>query len=178
MSQEMANKVRHLPCIAINTTYKLVPWAEVLYAHDARWWNNTPDAKNHPGLKVGGSGCPPYVRTLRNTGTLGYDPTPGCIRTGGNSGYQAIHFAMHAGARRILLLGYDMRGEHWHGRHAGMPNPESGLLKRWAQRFATLTEPAKELGVEIINCTPGSAVTCFPIMLVEDALARMVPCTA
>ncbi len=36
--------------------------------------------------------------------------------------------------------------------------------------FPTLIEPLKARGVEVVNCTPGSALTCFPMGKIEDLL--------
>jgi len=173
MSSMVAESVRDLPCIAVNNTFRLAPWAGVIYAHDAQWWEHpsNKDAHKAPGLKIG---CEPTpgVFTLRNTGWEGFDPDPSCIRVAGNSGYQAVHLAMHASASRILLLGFDMKGGHWHGPHPySLSNPIDAFFTRWVQRFATLVPAARQMGVEIINCTPGSAIECFPRMTVEECIA-------
>src|SRR3990172_714287 len=152
-----------LPALATNNTYRLAPWADVLYAADDAWWQEHPDALGFRRVKVGGGNPPdPRVMVLRNTGAEGYDPDPTCFRTGGNSGYAAVHIAAQAGARRILLLGFDMRGGHWHGPHPKplrtTPPPTFG---RWIERFETLAAELEKRGVQVINCTPGSALKCF-----------------
>ena len=178
MSQSVADKVRHLPCITVNTTYKLAPWAAVIYAHDAAWWRLHADALALPGLKVGGEPVP-GVLTLKKTGVMGFDPNPSCMRVGGNSGYQALHLAIQAGASRILLLGYDMTGGHWHGQHpAQLGNPAEGAYQRWLPRFDTLIPAIEDRYVDVVNCTPGSKLTCFRMMPLESALARVESCTA
>lgn len=88
------------------------------------------------------------------------------MHSGGNSGYQAANLALHTGARRIVLVGYDMRRgadgrAHWHGDHPPhMNNAPPDALSRWVRAFDSVpaTLPAD---VEIINATPGSAVTAF-----------------
>ena len=175
MSQSVADKVSHLPCIAINTTYRLAPWAEVIYAHDAAWWNHHADAKELPGLKVGGERAA-GVLTLKNTGLMGFDPDPSCMRVGGNSGYQALHLAIQAGASRILLLGYDMTGGHWHGKHpAQLGNAGEGAYQRWMPRFESLIPAIEDRYVDVINCTPGSKLTTFRMMSLEQAIASTEP---
>jgi hypothetical protein len=120
MSQAVADAVHAagIPAIAINSTFRLAPWADVLYAADPEWWAHPSnrDALVFKGLRLS---CQPMkaVLQLRNSGVTGFDPDPAAVRTGGNSGYQALHVAIHAGAARVLLCGYDMHGGHWHGKH-------------------------------------------------------------
>ena len=168
-----------LPAIAINDSFRLAPDAAMLYAADGAWWtHHAQDALKFPGLKVTAQDSCVFrqVLLLKPTGTEGFDPDPACLRTGGNSGYQAIHIAIHAGASRILLLGFDMsaaKGAHWFGKHpAPLRNTVPSSYEAWKGRFPALAGR----GAEIINCTPGSALTCYPAQALEDALApRPVP---
>lgn len=171
MSQKIADRVKHLPCIAINTTFRLAPWATMLYAADRAWWLHPEhgDAWQHPGMRVSIDDVP-GVRKLHNSGVLGFDPNPECVRTGGNSGYQAIHIAAHAGASRILLIGFDMRGGHWHGDHPqGLVNTVEETFHKWRGRFESLAASLPK-AVHVINCTPGSALRAFESMELEHAL--------
>ncbi len=94
------------------------------------------------------------------------------MHSGGNSGYQAANLALHTGARRIILVGYDMRRgpdnrAHWHGDHPPhMNNAPPHALATWAAAFDSVP-PTLPAGVEIINATPGSAVTAFPFASLE-----------
>lgn len=175
MSQSLANRVAAagLRSIAINDTFRLAPWADILYAADTGWWRvHCHDALKFAGLKVTCNSSVEFkaVNLLKQSGVEGFDPRTDSIKTGGNSGYQALHVAIHAGAKRILLLGFDMHdrnGHHWFGKH---PKPlrttETNTYRIWAGRFGAL----RDRGADIINCTPGSALTCFPILEFEAAL--------
>lgn len=104
----------------------------------------------------------PAVHMLRNGGPdkLSIDNSTVC--TGRNSGYQTINLAVLAGARRIVLFGYDGRvgaGGRTHF-HDGHPDKTHGGL--YAQNFRSMVEPLAKLGVEIVNCSPGSAIDAFP----------------
>lgn len=182
MSQEVCDLVHRTPgvqAIAINETWRLAPWATMLYAADPEWWtfHGNRALREFRGLKVS---CMPVngVLQLRNSGTEGFDPDPSAVRTGGNSGYQALHIAAHAGAARVLLCGFDMRGgaDHWHGRH---PHPlkqtDDEQFARWIRRFGTLAPVLAKRGVDVVNCTPGSALQCFRMGVLEDELARTEP---
>lgn len=165
-----AHRQKRAAAIAVNDAFKLAPWADVLYAADAAWWRvNEQQALAFAGRKVSCDVQVPYrvVERLKQTGLEGYDPTPGHVRTGGNSGYQALHLAISEGAERVLLLGFDMKGTHFFGRHvAPLRNTDMSTFARWIGRFAAL----KGRGAEIINCTPGSDLTCFPRLDLENAL--------
>jgi uncharacterized Rossmann fold enzyme len=160
LTQQQVDSVEHLPTIAINDAYRLAPWADMLYAADIKWWEMNPEAHKFPGMKVSCSYTMiwPEILCLRQTGTTGFEPKPDSVRTGGNSGYQAIHVAIHAKARKVLLFGFDFHGTHFFGRHeAPLRNTEPEQFLRWAPRFAELNGR----GTEIVNCTPGSALDCF-----------------
>ncbi|MBI3150079.1 MAG: hypothetical protein HYZ17_16365 [Betaproteobacteria bacterium] len=164
MSQDVADRVRAagIPAIVVNNTFRLAPWADILYAADAKWWDATPDAMRFAGLKVS---CEPVrgAMSLRNAGKLGYSDEPDCVHTFGNSGAQAIQIGAKAGGARILLFGFDMRGGHWHGEHQKpLRNTTPASFERWAADMQTLAVALAQRGVAVINCTPGSALRCFP----------------
>lgn len=156
--------------IAVNTSYELAPWADVLYACDGKWWFWHRGVPTFQGLKFAlerGAGQWKGVQVLENTGIEGLETAPTGLKNGRNSGYQALGLAVHLGATRILLLGYDMHGSHWFGQHPdGRQSPYQDFLKR----FPTLLAPLARLGVTVINCTPKSRLTCFPQMPLREAL--------
>lgn len=79
------------------------------------------------------------------------------------------------GAKRIVLLGYDMKqgpnGEkHWHPDHTHGSNPGKGQFDGWLKRYRTLPPDLEKAGVDVLNCTPNSALDCFPMARLEDVL--------
>ena len=173
MSKAIADEVLDsgIATIVINDNYRIAPWADMLYAADSCWWNvHAQEALNFKGIKVTCHESTVYkaVNWLRQSGVEGYDPDPKMIRTGGNSGYQAVHVAIQAGAKRIVLLGFDMGGSgHWFGKHKPpLRNTDPNSYCVWVSRFPGLMGH----GAEIVNCTPGSAITCFPMMTLQEAL--------
>lgn len=166
MSLQVAEQVRAagVPAVVVNETFRLALWAPLLYAADADFWRARPEALAFGGHKVTASRSveSELVRVLQVDGAEGFTPDPTRIRTGGNGGFAALHIAMQAGARRVLLCGLDLRGEHWHGRHgAPLRNPTPELFGLWRAAFSSLVAPARERGVDVVNCSPGSALTCF-----------------
>lgn len=164
--------------IAINDAYRLAPWADVLYAADRKWidWHDGVPSFTGPKFSIEGGSTPATTRpgwtVLRNTGFVGLELDPTGLRAGFNSGYQALNLAVHLGARRILLLGYDMAPavdgrSHWFGDHPDkMPSPYDQMRAA----FATLVEPLAELGVEVINCSRQTALLTFPCYPLDTML--------
>lgn len=108
----------------------------------------------------------------------GLNPIPGVINEGGpagaSSGFQATGLAItQFHATRVLLLGFDMKGGHWHGEH---PEPLTNVapagMPPFAEAFATMVPMLKDMGVEVVNCTPGSAITCFRNSTVQAELRQ------
>jgi hypothetical protein len=145
----------------------------VLYFADSQWWEWHHEKKEYKGFA--GQRCTIEntgrlvqeidVHMLHNYGVDGLSLAPNGVHTGSNSGYQAVNLAVLAGAKRILLLGYDMKFQgartHWHGGHP-IRTASPSTYKGFASRFHSLVEPLSRLGVEVINCTPGSALDAFP----------------
>lgn len=101
----------------------------------------------------------------------------GTVGGGGNSGFQALNLAVQFGARRIVLIGFDMQdigGLHWYGRNRWPQanNPNEGQMKRWATSMEKAAPALTERGVEVVNASPTSALAVFAKMSVEAALER------
>lgn len=160
MSQAVADAVRgKCRVVAVSDAYMLAPWADALVSTDAAWWAAHPDAKNFEGIKY--TGAPAYL------------PVPGVTRapwgdTGTNSGLLACKTAYAMGASRILLCGFDMHGTHFFGTHP------PGLGNTTPERFVELRKQFdvwRPRNVEVLNCTPGSALQAYPFADLHEALA-------
>lgn len=115
----------------------------------------------------------PDIFMMLNLGITELSENPNGLHTGTNSGYQAINIAVLAGAKRILLLGYDMRfpggKSHWHSGHP-IKVPE-GHYTGYGKQFDTMKPQLARLEVDVVNCTQGSALKAFPISTLERELA-------
>ena len=146
--------------IAINNTFELAPWADIIYACDARWWDKRIEE----------------VRQVCTGELWAYEENKHGIKraelkkTGGNSGYQAARLAItEFGASRLILLGYDMQGSHWHEDHGeGFHNPNENHFKQWIGWMCLLAREFPE--VEIINASRQTAIECLPRLSLEAAL--------
>jgi hypothetical protein len=168
--------------IAVKDAVRLAPWADVLYAcgSDAgRWWPTYgPTLQDFAGLRFTlDPAAAAWATALKQTGFSGLETDPHGLRTGKNSGYQAINLAVHLGAARIVLLGYDLqqgpKGEQrWFGSHPWQTRPWSELGHAMLPLFETLVEPLAKAGVTVINATRRTALACLPRAPIERALAQ------
>jgi len=177
LTQEDVNAVRGRVdgVVAISNAIDLAPWADVLYSCDGKWWKWREGMPSYKGLKFSlkddsKKWASHGVQKLKHTGRAGLELSPDGLRDGYNSGYQAINLAVHLGAKRIVLLGYDMRGTHFFGQHPDRSVPSFSMC---LPRFAGLVKPLADIGVDIVNCTRKTALTCFRQAPLESVLAPM-----
>ena len=168
---------RAVRVIAVNDAVYPCWWADWLHAGDGKWWEHHAGALGAwPGIRTTttASLLDSYgVRLLQVSGTDGFDPDPAYVRSGHSSAYHAICAAVHAGAARVLLLGLDMKTaadgrRHWFGEH--WDGTEVDYAATMLPCFETLVEPLAALDVEIFNCAPDSALTCFRPLRLADLL--------
>jgi hypothetical protein len=161
--------------IAVNNGYLLAPWADVLWATDARWWRWHKGVPGFAGLKfslwVGGLALPKDVHVLRNDGYSGLCLDPAGVKNGKNGGYAALNLALHLGASRVILLGYDCHRsggkDHWHPEH---PTKMSNPYQTWRRLFNGMAPELVKAGVSVVNCSRSSSLECFPRMPLSVAL--------
>lgn len=156
----------------------LAPWADILFGADAKWWRHYHErALKFEGRKVCARATLPWREVYSLTQSYEhptFDPRPTHLVSGGNSGYMAVHIAVHLGATRILLLGFDMREgrnrrRHWFGNHPGRLNAR-GNFSGWNRAFEKFAKVLHLMNIEVLNCTPDSALKCFRRVPLEMAL--------
>lgn len=177
--------------IAINDSHRLAPWADCLYSSDRKWYAHYNGVPGFKGLKFGIGSAPgkrnpfprfPDIQVLTNVGYDGFPNVRHGLTNGRNSGFAAIVLSVHLGARRVILLGYNMNTHggksHWFGRHPSpLPNPDS-LLPSFRKRFYTLIKPLADAGVTVINCTEHSSLDMFPFQPLREVLPAAVESAA
>ena len=184
LTEAVAQRCQGLRVLAVNDAYRLMPFAEVLYCCDAEWWHLHQGCPGFLGEKWSSHSVRPLpendkattaekygLRLVAGRDGEGFSMDPGVIHYGSTSGFQAINLALLMGAKRVLLVGFDMHsrnGRHFFGDH---PAPLVNAL-RYEGTVPEFRRAAESLppGIEIINCTPGSALDCFPMVSLEDAL--------
>lgn len=157
--------------MTVNDAVFVCPFVDWQHASDEPWWRAYDGLPNFPGFKSSISKTRyASVFTFENTDTTGYDPRPGMLRSGGLSGYQAIHIAAQCGVKQIALVGFDMAGGHFFGDHpANIPHPSPN----WDHRHKDMLDLAEAiwpLGIEIVNCSPESRLRAWP----KDDLERTI----
>lgn len=159
-SRELADRVRGLPLGAVGNAYELAPWADFIAASDGAWWRSNPAARELPGRKF----C---MGTAAEIERVRIDQLGSVV----NSGVLALECAVQAGATRILLIGFDMRGTHFFGPYTnGLRNTQPHQRAQHVLQYEAWARMRR--GVEVINCTPGSALTCFPKAELDACLAE------
>lgn len=170
--------------IVLNKGFKSFPNATALYWCDEDWASkNFDDLQKHPcklrfNAKFhvsqvhfdkntqGLAGC----TLLKRTGDFGIDSDVNHVR-GNNSGAHAINLAANMGARKIVLLGYDMRivdgKTHWHGGYQLAMRP-SIYNDLFIPSINSMAIPLKTMGVKVVNATPNSNLKCFPYEPLES----------
>jgi len=175
-----------LRVLAINNQGFAAPWADVWYSHDAAWWSTYTDTTKFPdhaallrafpgeracwddfGIPYGARPIP-REKPVDGLGLEG-------VRSGCNSGFQAINLAFLRGAKTIIGTGYDMQHtggkRHNHADHpAPLGNFSAGMPEMCRRHMGTLAGPLRELGVRVINATRETALTCFERMSLADAI--------
>jgi hypothetical protein len=186
LTPEVAASVKGCNIVAVNDAWRLLPFAQVLYACDASWWTVHKGASGFAGERWSSHGAAGRIRHNdkalvaakyrlnlvegRDGSTFSTDP--GFIHYGSNSGFQAVNLALLMGAIRIVLVGFDMQAvdgrKHFFGDHcAGLRNTSN--YRNFIQAFERAAK-ALPAGLEILNATPGSALRCFPMVDLHDAL--------
>lgn len=164
--------------VVTNNSFRIAPWADVLYAMDQNWWD-----------VMGKEAKATFTGELLTNKSVNY---PGVTkgdhfikhRAGMNSGSGAISVAVHRGAEKVVLLGcdgcymaadgtatFDQAGskKHWHGDHArGLGNAKS--VKNFNAQFKHMADAFKGRAL-IVNCSPVSIVDCFPKATLDEALS-------
>lgn len=182
--KDLPSVERRCKVIAIKHNVELCPWADVVYGCDPAWWLHRQGLPSFAGLKVAWSGARleyPDIRKVeiadgtsaKYSDRLHFEP--GTIGGGGNSGFQALNLAVQWGARKILLVGFDMTDRanvHWYGRNQwpAANNPDQSNFKRWLAAFEGAAGQLRDIGVEVFNASTISALGCFPRLTIKQFL--------
>lgn len=155
--------------IGVNSAWMMVPWIDVLYAGDNRYW------KAHvKDIEAAGIKSKRLSRSSTAEKCAGAKYMKTRMKDDYNSGQLAIEVAIRRQADLVVLLGFDAsveNGLHCHGPHKKTPNPNQDRCRRWHEQFARI--PANYPQANIVNCSRETALTCFPRQSLEDVLASL-----
>lgn len=187
---ERARKADSIRAIAVNDAYLQAPWADTLYAADLNWWNHHKGVPKDPFTcrichREHGGWAGPKFSVAPNTKDrhsyvtlLPTDSKAGLgldrVRQGQNSGYQAVNMAILSLGVRVVLVGFDMRvvenKRHFFGDHIGPGMNKASDYVGFRDRFRGMAADCSKHGIEVLNCTPGSALDCFKPVSLDEVL--------
>lgn len=164
--------------IAINKAFLNVPFASVMYWTDSRVYQwHKKDIENFSGLKYTIRPHSSYredVLILRKGNRHGLETTSDRLAHGDNSGYAAINLAYHLGAKKIVLLGYDMGNNgtksHYHEGYPVTATSQKTYNDRFIPGFSTIAGELKRKGIKVFNASPQSRLNAFPKITLQESL--------
>jgi len=161
-----------------NVAYMLGDWVDIVLYGDQNFYTRYYESLAlFPRLKIT---CYPHkvkqdwlkYIPMDKDHPRGISRNPSKISWNKNIGGASINLAYHTGATRVFLLGFDMNlnsvgRQHWHNIYNRGPIVEQERIRKLPfpkhQRcFPNIVYDAKELGLEIINVNPDSAIKQFP----------------
>ena len=169
---------------ACNDAFRLAPDAALLHACNYQWWAaRWEEVKRLPAEKwtTNGKAAAEFgLHWLAEVNKPGLSTDPSILHHGHSSGYQLVGQACRNGAERIVLLGYDMKfapdydgkvkqvgsgPRHFFGeyepalQHWPSVKVQAGVHVELLDLYRSI---ARQGLVEIVNCTPDTALDCFP----------------
>lgn len=168
--------------LAVSNAWKhTAGWADAHFAADRRYWRAYLGKMRAAGIPLERiwSSCnqtaregTQFVRATNRPGLGEHE-----LHSGGNSGYMAVNLAYLWGARRIMLLGFDMQAgpageKHFDGDHPA-PLVQVMPFASWVRAFDLMATDLAKRGAVVINCTRRTALACFRCAPLEDELARV-----
>jgi SAM-dependent methyltransferase len=192
LTPEVVEACKGQNVLTVSNAYELFPNANVFYSGDARWFeihSKLADLQGEiwstydPSRKAEENKENVAERYGINLIGVRYDEAfsldPSYVNSGNNSGFAGLNLAILMGAKRIVLVGFDMRHvdgkKHFFGDHPSpLRNSPPKVFPAWIEIF---TKAAKTLpaDIKVVNATPDSALQCFPAWGLEAALAWASP---
>lgn len=177
--------------IGTNMAFRLGPWVSSMIFCDLQFFRayhkeihafhglKVTDLNNlDPNLSEYGED----ILRLRRDNRNGISKNPEVLCWNYTTGMGAINLALLMGAKRIMLLGYDMQRDvddvrnyrtHWHGSMALYERPSSlNLFKRWEMRYENFSREINQCfpDVEILNVNMDSGLNVWPKVQLKDVL--------
>jgi hypothetical protein len=164
--------------IVINSSYQAFPEAQFLVFADMRWWiDNMKALKDFKGKIIGlSNSCSGHANLLHMTRTnkLGLADDAGTLMVKNTTLTAAINLAVHLGVNKIVLLGIDQRNgpdgrTHHHAPHKWKQT--ANCYQRQQTDLPRIAEDLRARNIECVNASPGSALTLWPVVKLEDHCA-------
>jgi hypothetical protein len=164
--------------VVIKKNIEKYPSAEVVYGCDGPWWQSVNGLPDYHGIKLCQDPivCRQYnlhrIEVKVDRGILLDDP--GVVGGGHNSGFQLLNIVIQFGVMGIILIGFDMNGDHWYGRNTwrNANNPIEWNFQRWRQSMYAVANDIKNMGIDVVDVSPIGSLKCFRKSTVDLALSQ------
>ncbi len=179
--------------IGINMAVTIADWIDFLFFGDSDWFFRNRQKVDE--AKVERVSCDDLFEKERYRSIVkhmhkdkkknyGISNVPGYVCWNKNSGLASLSLAYQLGAKRIILVGFDMDSDcidskdryHIFGFHYEQKtsppdkNKREEKFRRMKFGLPAIAKDARRLGVEIINANPESAIEEFPKANVKELL--------
>lgn len=180
---------------AMNHAWRVFPSADAFHAcnyqyYDAEWENGLKDLTCQKTTIDMQTARKYNIRYIAGRWGDGFSQDQSYIHYGHGSGFQTPQIAYHDGFKRILLCGYDMAyARDYNGRNKRVGSTprhffgeyDHPMLNHWPSKRVVngvheeLIEQFEKVKLlnpdcEIVNCSEGSAMECFPFGKLDDFL--------
>lgn len=168
--------------VAVNDAVLHLPFATALFSADAMWIRNRFEVisqfPRERYLAVAEdfdfTDAPEATYLWRSRHGYGLSDNPCAVYMGGgNSGFAALNLAYLKGAKRVILLGYDLSapGMYWHSGYPwSAPLNNDLTFGRWVHGFDTAIAQLHNRGIQVINASPASRIQAFQRVSLDEAL--------
>lgn len=126
--------------VAVSDAIRMAPWADALVSHDRAWWKENKD------LEFSGPRFHAHGEEIEGMERL--TPTS-------NSGCLGVQVAARQNPDKIILLGADLHGTHFFGRHKRLRNTQPHQFETMKRQYAKFAH------LPVVNCSPISTLKCF-----------------
>jgi len=186
----LIEKLKGKRVIAVNDAYILGDWIPICFFGDAGWlkYHDVEEViykkdgitrhgiRSFPGMIVGFNQNKPrsYLYRIERKSD-GFSTDPRFLAWNGNSGSAAINLAYLLGAKKIVLIGFDMQlgvdgNSNWHQNLKD--NPNANCYTIYMKRMKKIDIEMKEKGVkiDIVNCSPRTQLNIFRAGCLEEEI--------
>lgn len=169
--------------IAINRAFEFIPWADMLFFMDWKFYKLCHDGEGRKALWDRFQGIKVFCNimgrklddcfSVRSLGRHGMSWSVGKgVYHGNNSGHGALILALAMGCRPVYLLGYDMTSSpggrsHFHSGYGHRASPHTA--RSFVKDFMDLAARIKGVNY-IYNLNPKSGLRAFPFKTIDEVL--------
>lgn len=169
-TQDVA-RLRGHKVIAINSSWKVVPFAQYLFFGDVRWFNHNwanGGLQQYKGVMISCAGpgwTNPHIRLLLKEHPPGLQSDPTKVTMRRTSATGAINIAAHLGCKRIVLLGVDQCLGPDGRTHHHEPHPFPWVADCFTHQhddLGSLVGDLRERKIDVVNASPVSTLPWWP----------------